>query len=277
MNAIVRSSSSTLCAGQIARHDLQKMQSGSLTRPEAYRSLAQQLAGGAIASSRDADLAREARLLELGEQPPELGPGVQLERSASSSPRSGGRGGRRPTRAPRRASAGPARGAGDRLLGTSPRVASRSATLRRHVHLPGAQRRGSGRSPPDSGISCTRNPSRRWWRASAATWSPSRSLARSRVRTRPRSARRRRAHERDSPPGAHRGVCGFAMSWSSAPKRSACQRVSSLASGSASSSLTCRASDRAPARARSSPSPPPTRPGCGRVRRDGGTGSARCP
>ncbi len=39
------------------------------------------------------------------------------------------------------------------------------------------------------------------------------------------------AHERDAPLRRLGAVCGLAMSWSSAPRRSACPRVSSLASG----------------------------------------------
>ena len=87
--------------------------------------------------------------------------------------------------------------------------------------------------------SCTRKPRRRWWRVSAATWlaqplgRPAAGPGSSRGHLGPGLvvAHERRPGPRRSPPR----VCGLAMSCSSAPKRSACPRVSSLASGSASS------------------------------------------
>ena len=285
MNATVRSSSATICAGSSPATILQKMQSGSLTRGSLPVALAAQRPLRERRSRPPAcrDLPGEARLLELGQDPPSSGPGCSPSARASSSPRTGGRGG-----SACHASASPSSCAGelevlgDRLLRArrrgSPAGRRRSARSRRPA--PARSRAGSGRSRAgDSGISCTRKPSRRWWRASAATCSASRSLARSRRRISPRCSRAGCvvADERDPPLGgdAARLRLGDVVQQRAEAQR--LPRVSSLASGSASSACDgrgVRAEHRAPgrARARSSRRAPPA---CGRGRRGGGNGSAR--
>ena len=288
MKVTVRSSSSTICAGKLAGDDLAE---DAVRVPIAHRRepidpLPEQVPrASSIAPARCRDLPREARLLELRQHPPELGARAASPARGPARRRApAARGGSAtPARAPRRASVARARGAwrspprsGRRA---SPADRRRSAPSRRPA--PARTRAGSGRSR--AGRAASRGRGSR--AAGGGGPAPrrarrSRSLARSRLRTAPRSLRRRRRRgpmNVTRPSGVTSRVCGLAMSCSSAPKRSACQRVSSLASGSAHELVDGLGvlAERQPAgRARARSSRPAPR-ACGRRRRGGGSGSAR--
>ena len=231
-------------------------------------------------------LAGEARLGDVGEQRAQLGPGRDARARARARRRGrAGPGATAGRRAPRGGSRARARGASrSPRAALSPRVATRSATeSSRTSTLTGSvsAARGAG-VRRSSGWRCTRKPRRRWWRARAATWARSRSLARSRREDRPRGV----GAELGRGPGSRarcrpsdtRWVDGLAMSCSSAPKRSAPPRVSSSASGSARNAATGPASS-GPSVALGVGLEVDRRPGapraCGRGRRGGGSGSAR--